>query len=334
MPSNTLSELDLALVNALQIDPRAEWSRVAGALAVQPATVARRWERLRHGGRAWIALTAGHRYEQVASTAFVRIGCEAADQAALAEVLAAEPAVATIATTMGSEPFLLDVFLPDLPALRSYVGDRLPGLPGVRTVSSMLVTRVHRAGTQWRLGALDAEQLRHLHHGQHPWASPFAIDDVDRDLIAALTQDGRMSWTALGGHAGVSAPTARRRVTHLLEADIIELRCEVAQPIVGPAVQVTFLMRLSADLLDTAGAVLAGHPQCRLAATVAGPHNLIATLWLGTAADVTRFERTLRAQVPGLEVDDRIVHLRAVKRVGHVLDEHEASRRVVPLSVW
>lgn len=334
MASNTYSELDLALVNALQVDPRAEWTQVAQALTVQPATLARRWDRLRERGHAWIALTAGHRYEQVASTAFVRLGCAAADQAGLADALAAEPAVATIATTMGSEQFLLDVFLPDLPALRSYLGDRLPGLPGIRTVSSMLVTRVHRAGTQWRLGALDAEQLRHLYPGTHPWASPFAIDEVDRDLIAALTEDGRMSWAALGGRAGVSAPTARRRVTRLLRADIIELRCEVVQPIVGPAVQVTYLMRLPADQLDAAGSFLAGQPQCRMAATIAGPHNLIATLWLSTAAEVTRFERTLRKQVPGLQVDDRIVHLRAIKRVGHVLDEHEASCRVVPLSVW
>jgi DNA-binding Lrp family transcriptional regulator len=143
-----------------------------------------------------------------------------------------------------------------------------------------------------------------------------------------------MSWAALGEIAGVSAPTARRRISRLTRADVIELRCEVAQPIVGPAVQVTLLMRVPADRIDAAGGVLAGVPHCRLAASVTGRQNLIATLWLSTAGDIPRVERTLLSQVRGLEVDDRIVHLRAIKRAGHVLDAAEASRRVVPLAVW
>lgn len=48
-----LSELDLALVNALQISPRAPWTELAKALDIDAATVARRWERLRTAGHAW-----------------------------------------------------------------------------------------------------------------------------------------------------------------------------------------------------------------------------------------------------------------------------------------
>ncbi|GAA3680129.1 Lrp/AsnC family transcriptional regulator [Nocardioides ginsengisoli] len=334
MESNAFSELDLALLNALQVDPRAEWSRMAAALGVQPATLARHWEGIRARGLAWIALTAGHRYEQVASSAFVRVGCAAEDRAALTEALAEEPEAATVAATMGSHQFLLDVLVPDLTTLRGYLDERLPRLPGVRDIDSLLITRVYRAGTQWRLGTLDPDQLRHLHRGPDTWASPFAVDDVDRALIAELTRDGRAGWAALGAATGISAPTARRRITRMIRADVIELRCEVAQPIVGPAVQVTFLMRVPGDRLDAAGGVLGAMPRCRLAAAVAGPQNLLATLWLSTAADINRVERTVLGQVPGLEVHDRIVHLRAVKRVGHVLDTEEASRRVVPLAVW
>ncbi|WP_241196675.1 AsnC family protein, partial [Streptomyces sp. ADI95-17] len=41
------SELDLALVDALQAAPRAPWSRIGRALGVDATTAARRWERLR-----------------------------------------------------------------------------------------------------------------------------------------------------------------------------------------------------------------------------------------------------------------------------------------------
>lgn len=40
-----LSEEDLALVHALQLQPRASWSVLGRALDVDPVTVARRWSR-------------------------------------------------------------------------------------------------------------------------------------------------------------------------------------------------------------------------------------------------------------------------------------------------
>ena len=38
-----IDELDLALVDALRVDPRAPWSKLAGPLGVDPATLSRRW---------------------------------------------------------------------------------------------------------------------------------------------------------------------------------------------------------------------------------------------------------------------------------------------------
>lgn len=332
--SFTPSELDLALVNALQMQPRAGWARLATALEVTPATLARRWQRLRDEGVAWIALTAGHRYEAVASSAFVLVRCATRQQKALAATLAAEPPIATAAATMGRYQFLLDVFLPDQPALRDYVGGRLLELPGIGDVTAMPITQVFRAGTHWRVGALDAAQQRHLDAAGRDGGSPFAADATDRALIAQLTQDGRMSWNDLGVRCGISAPTARRRVMNLLDAGVIELRCEVADTDSGSSVHVTFLMEVAGDATTAAGHYLAGLEKCRIAAAVAGPENLLATMWFASAQEVGRFEADLARNIPGVRVADRIVHLRSVKRVGHVLDHDQRSRQVVPLAVW
>lgn len=40
--SGTVSELDLKLIHALQINPRASWAQVGALLGVDPSTVARR----------------------------------------------------------------------------------------------------------------------------------------------------------------------------------------------------------------------------------------------------------------------------------------------------
>ncbi|MFC7564574.1 AsnC family transcriptional regulator [Actinomadura namibiensis] len=54
-----MDELDLALVNALQLDPRAPWSRLSGPLGVDAATLSRRWSRLTESGAAWVTCVAG-----------------------------------------------------------------------------------------------------------------------------------------------------------------------------------------------------------------------------------------------------------------------------------
>jgi hypothetical protein len=103
---------------------------------------------------------------------------------------------------------------------------------------------------------------------------------------------------------------------------------------VGPAQPVTFLAHLPASQLDTAGELLAGLTNCRLAAAVAGPHNLLATMWLTGSAGVAQFEKTLTRQLPDLVVDDRLVHLATIKRVGHVLDSNYPTTGVVQLAAW
>lgn len=332
--SDVISEFDLALVNALQLRPRADWGQLALALGVTPATAARRWRRLESEGLAWVALTAGHRHEAVASSAFALVDCMTREQEAVAAALAREAPVATMATTMGEHRFLLDVLLPDLESLREYVGGDLLEVTGVRDVRALLATRIYRAGSDWRLGALDRDQQRHLDEGDHLAAEPFVLDDIDRSLVASLTLNPRSPWAELAARCSISAPTARRRVTRLLEAGVIELRCELADVLSGPRVHVTFLAEVDDGELDGAGAFLAGQAKCRLAASVAGRENLLATMWFGNAREIAQFETMLIRRIPSLRVRDRIVHLRTVKRVGHVLDADQRSREVVPLAVW
>ena len=58
MRSDSFDPLDRQLVHALQLDPRAPFSRVAAVLGVSDQTVARRYSRLRTDGL--IAITERH----------------------------------------------------------------------------------------------------------------------------------------------------------------------------------------------------------------------------------------------------------------------------------
>ena len=52
--SATLDLDNMLLLDALQLAPRASWSRIGEVLGITAVTAAKRWARLREGGIAWV----------------------------------------------------------------------------------------------------------------------------------------------------------------------------------------------------------------------------------------------------------------------------------------
>ena len=51
-----MDDVDFALVNALQLSPRAGWAQLEAVLGVDASTLSRRWARLIESGLVWIAV--------------------------------------------------------------------------------------------------------------------------------------------------------------------------------------------------------------------------------------------------------------------------------------
>lgn len=47
------------------------------------------------------------------------------------------------------------------------------------------------------------------------------LDDIDRSILAHLTEDGRLSYAALGHRIGLSTPATKRRVDRLVADGVI-----------------------------------------------------------------------------------------------------------------
>ena len=47
------------------------------------------------------------------------------------------------------------------------------------------------------------------------WGTTLRIDDIDRKILAALGENGRESYSALGGRVGLSTAATKRRVDRL-----------------------------------------------------------------------------------------------------------------------
>ncbi len=332
-----LDELDLAVLNALQISPRAPWARIASVLGIDPVTVARRWDRLATAGHAWIACYPGPAESDQICTAFVEVDCRTGTAECVAYQLARHPQVATIEHTSGGRDLLLTVFTRDTAALSRFLLDSLGSLAGVLSTNAQLVTRIFAEGSRWQLRALDAEQRAAL-TAKSVVTRPARLRRPswhDRDLLMALMANGRATYTALAAHLDCSIATIRRRMDALIDTDRLTLRCELARPLTGWPVSATLWARVPAEALDATADLIGSLPETRLcAALTGGASNLLFSVWLRAVSDVQALETQLTRRVRRLTIVDRAIALSHVKRMGHILDTAGRSRTVVPVDLW
>ncbi|MEU6626151.1 Lrp/AsnC family transcriptional regulator [Streptomyces litmocidini] len=327
------SELDLALIDALQAAPRAPWTRIGRALGVNPTTAARRFERLRAEGLAWVT---AYDAAKTATVAYVEVRCRPRAFDRVSAAVTALPWVFSVDETAGDFDLFLSVAAPDLPSLGRAVHTGIGGLRGVRSTRTRLGMTLYGEGRDWRMRAMNPAEraglgepgavARPRTYSTHLHARPAPEDQA---LVTALGADGRLGYGELGALTGMSEHTARRRLQRLIRDGDITLRCDLAHPLAGLSTMVIYRTSVPYALLERTGNALARLEQVRMCASVSGPYNLLVLVWLHGLGAVDPFEAQLAERFPALEVRDRTVALHSPKRMSWLLDEHgRATGRV------
>lgn len=331
-----LDELDLAVINCLEIAPRASWQRIGAALDVDPVTVARRWERLHRARVAWVSGRASGPPD--ACQAIVFVDCATGAANGTAQRLARWPHVLSVEHISGNHDLSLLITVPGLAALSRLLLESLSAVRGVVATHTLLVTRTYRMGDQWRLNVLDAAQRARLTDGvrPRPERAPRSrpLDATDRTLILRLGLDGRASLSDLAQETGVSISTVRRRVDGLLAGGQLQVRCDMALSLSGWPVGMWVWARADPNDRGTLEAVLAlaGARVCMRVS--GGEPNLVLGFSLRSVREVPAVESRLSAAAPRLTILGTSIVLRFLKRMGRILDEAGRSRTVIPMEVW
>ncbi|MGW7546026.1 Lrp/AsnC family transcriptional regulator [Streptomyces sp. NPDC054770] len=333
-----LTEDELALINALQLSPRASWTELGRALGVDPVTVARRFHRLSAQGTAWVSFSPGPLLLEQICVAYVVIDCAPGTTARVAGALSAHPHMVTIERTASGHDILATVATRDLPALSRYTLDLLPHLPGITVVRSRIVTHMFTEGGRWRIAALAPAQRARLTAPPPARTGGTAAHrqptSFDRALATRLAHDGRAPYQTLARDLGVSLSTAKRRVEALTRQGLLRFRCDFARSLGGWPVAVTFWARVPAADLPEIGHALIRLPETRNCAAISGPQNLILQAGLHSVSDILRLETHLATTHPTLDIADRVITLRQDKLLGRLLDAHGRSVGVVPADLW
>lgn len=332
----TLDELDLALVNALQMAPRAPWAQLARPLGVDAATLSRRWARLRESGDAWVTCYAAPSQVTYGALALIEVSCRPQAREALAEQLARHPQAMSVELVAGSCDLLLTVATATMSLMSRYVL-ALGRIESVTATRTHLVQHVHRDGSEWRMDSLSRDQRRDLTEAEDGAAQSTAaatLTSEDRVLLLALAEDGRRSVTSIAAQLGRPESTVRRLLHSLLHGGRAVLRCDAAHLYAGWRSSATLWMSVPPAQLLAAGDELSRLRSTRMAASVSAEANLLSVVWLHALDDLARYEVQAAARVTSVRVLNRAVNLRWTKRMGRLLGEDGRSTGCVPIDPW
>lgn len=330
----TLSEKDLALVNALQIAPRVPWAQAGEILDANPTVLAQRWERLRAQGLAWVtAQHTGRAPDQM--LCFSELACAPASRTPILERLLGVPQVVSVDVFSHRQAFALTLVESSMANLVGRVFEPLLALEGVTDLESMVSLGMHVSAHSWRLTQLDRRQveaLRTVDRSQRPGGSSAPLGPDYAPVVTLLQRDGRASAAEVARALGVSHATARRRLARVLASDAVSLRCDMAQAASGFPLTVQWFARLpAAEHAAAAQRLAAQNSRLRLVASATGPRNFLVAMWLRSVNDLLAAEKTLTSTVPGLEISESAIMMRPYKRLGwEIRADSSTTGRLVP----
>jgi DNA-binding Lrp family transcriptional regulator len=331
-----VDELELALLDAMHVNPRASFEQLGTVLEVSAVTAARRWQRLTRDRRAWVSSVPGPRSAMAA--AIYEVECSPGRTDGVGRVLAALPQVASVYLTAGTFDIAALVVAPGMSALSELLLDRLSVIPGISRVRSSIVTNWY-SDVRWRLGAISTSQelsVRGEDAARDRASEPRTLrfDQEDRELYLALQHDGRARYVDLAETLGTSEQLVKRRLGRLTGTGMLAFRTDFTRTDGGWPTQLVLWLLVPDDRLAEVATEIAQWRETRICASALGPANLLVKLQLHRLDDVEPLFARIRDTLPAATVADRRLVLRPVKSWGRLLDAEGRCEQVVPVDLW
>ncbi|MFH9424265.1 Lrp/AsnC family transcriptional regulator [Streptomyces sp. NPDC017529] len=317
--SPVLDDVERGLVQALQIDGRAPFSKIAQVLGVSTQTVMRRFQRLR--------AEAGLRVVGLAEPArggrtqwLVRLGATPGSSEALARSLARRPDTSWVKlTSAGTEIF---TFVHASQGAHPPVLQKLPHTRGITAVSAHCLLHTYLGGPSgWRgrEQTLTATQQRQLRPALPPdTARPAPLTDADHALIDALGHDGRASYADLARATGYTQATVARRLNDLRTRQVLFFDVEVDAAAYGITTQALLWMAVAPAHLEHVATTLATHRELAAVVATTGPTNLLAQALCSSPADLHRYLTRRLGALTQIHTLETAPVLRTFKAAGHL----------------
>lgn len=314
--SVTLDGLDHRIIAALQVNARASFPAIAGALGEQERTVARRAERLLDTGAVRLTAFVDELRTGLGQPVSLRITVHPGATDAVAEALCERPDTRAVMAVTGDADICCELVATDSPTLHRVLTSELPAIAGLRHTRTYAVLHHVKPTSEWRLPALTSAQttaLRHTPARAHD-GGRVELSAADLELLEALRGNARCSYVELGDRLGVTSTTARRRLERLLTAGAVSLRASVEPALLGLHVESDVWLRIRPDAVARTAARLARRAEVTYCGVVAGTYGLELILALPDLDRLYSFTADVIAAQPDVIDSEPTLVTRTYKR--------------------
>jgi DNA-binding Lrp family transcriptional regulator len=323
-----VDSLDLRLLNALHLDGRAPFSRIAEVLGVSDQTVARRYQRLRQEGALRVVGRLDARRMGHVEWA-IRLQCAPGTSKAVAAALAKRGDASWVRLASAGTEVVCLVRTSSDEERDVLLLDRLPATRPVVSIKAHCLLRTFWGGqTGWSAvtSGLSEDEVAALSPEPAPPAAAhdlrrsaitaITLDAGDRVLLVELAGDGRMSNAKLAAATGWHEATVRRRIEALRETGALYFDLDIDSRALGYACTAMLWITVEPSSLSAAGQALARHPEITFAAATTGPTNLLGTVVCTDVYALYDYVAEQAGRLPGVREIESAPIIRTVKRTG------------------
>jgi len=326
-----ISESDLELIDALQINPRASWRDIGAAIGVSALTAGRRWSGLRNAGLAWTNSTAG---PELSRGMILELACPPGMTDQVVRELVSIPDVMTVGHLTGEYNIYAITVAASARAMTNFQLQVINALPVLR-LRTHLYHHAYGGSRRWRLHVLNESQASRLWEASPP-ASPWSpVSSADRKLYLALGENARRPLAELADELDLTPQAVGRQLKRAQRRGTIDFRADVARPYAGWHLGAFLWIATSLEDLPGASVSLGRLPETRFCATTSGTaRNILLIVSLHAPEDVDSLIRRVEADDTSMRVVDCQFALRIEKVDGRLLDGEGRSVGCVPVDPW
>ena len=283
------TDLGRMIVSILKEQPRASITAIAAEVGAPRAVVSRRLQELfdSRSVRVSTAMNPTLLGHEVIANVSLRVSGPASEAATW---LCQFPDVVFASLVAGEYDLVAELREPDTMALQSRLVE-LRARPDVLTVDSLI----------------------YLHHSWGPVeaAGSKLIDDLDREIIRLLIEDGRLPFQSIAQEVRLSPSAVRARVKRLTDANIIRFGTVESRGSSDRQLAMGVGLRMSSPA-DEVMSLFASSPNVDFAVEAIGRFDIIATLVADSPESLLELIEELRTRSDVRQVDSW-VHLDTVK---------------------
>ncbi|WP_424852968.1 Lrp/AsnC family transcriptional regulator [Streptomyces sp. SAI-170] len=317
LESDIVDGLDLQILDALEVNGRASFSRIGAVLGVSDQTVARRYRRLcAEAGLRVVAVRDAERLGQDQWT--LRLRCVPDSALTIADALAKRADTNWIGlAAAGTE--LIVCTRPRSPGDRDdLLLGKLPRTPRVLEIRAhQVLHRFYGGPTGWlrKFRVLGDEQVAALRAELPVAEGPARISPEDEPLVEALERDGRATYPELQRVTGRSESSVKRRLASLLGSGAVYIDIEYRSEVLGYPMAAELWITTAPSALRSVGEAMATHDEVAHVAATAGPSNIIATVVVRSTAHLYEYLSGPLGRLEGVQHVEASPFLRRVKQL-------------------